>query len=354
MKRLSVFVTVVLVLASLSAAGERRYQFEQIKLDNGMTVISLEDFSCPIVAVQVWYHVGSKDEDPNRQGFAHMFEHMMFRGTDRLGPEEHFNCIRRVGGDCNAYTSFDQTVYVEDLPNNQLELALWLESERLAFLKIDQEGFATEEKVVEEERRMGLNQPYGTMPEKLLAEIFKEHPYRWSTIGQIPHLRQATIDELQGFWEKFYIPNNATLVVVGAVKHADVQAMAKKYFGWIPRCPEPPRVTIKEPEQKEARTVTLQEDKGPLPLVGVLYRTVPESHPDQLPLQILMGVGGRRRVQSAVRGRGEREENRPDRHGRGSGVRAGRHCRRGRRAHADGRQEEGTDAGHQAASPARG
>jgi zinc protease len=292
MKRLSLSIAVVLVFASVLVAGERRYAFEQVKLENGLTVISLEDFSCPIVAVQVWYHVGSKDEDPNRQGFAHMFEHMMFRGTDRLGTEEHFNFVRRAGGDCNAYTSFDQTVYVNDLPSNQLELALWLESERMAFLKIDQEGFSTEEKVVEEERRLGLNRPYGTVLEKLLAEVYKQHPYRWSTIGSIPHLREATIDELQAFWDKFYVPNNATLVVVGAAKHAEVQTLAKKYFGWIPKCPDVPRITIKEPEQKEARSVTIPEEKGPLPILGVLYRTVPENHPDHLPLQVLMGVLG--------------------------------------------------------------
>src|SRR5262249_29430223 len=127
--------------------------FEQIELKNGLKVISLEDFSCPIVAVQVWYHVGSKDEDPERQGFAHMFEHMMFRGTDRLGPTDHFDYIRRVGGNCNAYTAFDQTVYVNELPSNQLALALWLEAERMAFLKIDDESFNKERKVVEEERR---------------------------------------------------------------------------------------------------------------------------------------------------------------------------------------------------------
>jgi zinc protease len=292
MKRAAFSIVVVLSFASVLVAGERRYAFEQIKLDNGLTIISLEDFSCPIVAVQVWYHVGSKDEDPERQGFAHMFEHMMFRGTDRLGTEEHFKFVRRAGGDCNAYTSFDQTVYVNDLPSNQLELALWLESERMAFLKIDQDGFNTEEKVVEEERRMGLNRPYGTVLEKLLAEVYKHHPYRWSTIGNIPHLREATIDELQGFWDKFYVPNNATLVVVGAAKHAEVQALAKKYFGWIPRCPEPPRITIKEPEQKETKSVTIPEDKGPLPILGVLYRTVPNSHPDQVALDVLMGVLG--------------------------------------------------------------
>lgn len=281
-----------MVCASVASAGDRRYPFEQIELGNGMKVLTLEDFSCPIVAVQVWYHVGSKDEDPQRQGFAHMFEHMMFRGTDRVGPEEHFDYIRRVGGSCNAYTSFDQTVYTQELPSNQLEMALWLEAERMAFLKIDEEGFETERKIVEEERRMGLNAPYGTVPEKLLAEVFKEHPYRWSTIGKIPHLREATIDELQAFWDKFYVPNNATLVVVGAVKHEEAQRLAKLHFGWIPRCPAPPTITLREPEQEKARKVTLEENKGPLPVVGVLYRTVPMQHPDQLPLEILMGVIG--------------------------------------------------------------
>ncbi len=292
MKRFVFAIAFVLVCESVVFAGDRRYPFEQIELDNGMKVVTLEDFSCPIVAVQVWYHVGSKDEDPERQGFAHMFEHMMFRGTDLVSPEDFDNYTHRVGGDNNAYTAFDQTVYVMELPSTQLELALWLEAERMAFLKIDKEGFDTERKVVEEERRQGLNAPYGTVLEKLLAEIFHEHPYRWSPIGKIPHLRAATIDELGAFWDTYYVPNNATLVVVGAVKHADVQRLAKEYFGWIPRCPAPPRVTIKEPEQQKARVVKLKEDKGPLPVVGAVYRTVPSHHPDQLPLQVLMGVVG--------------------------------------------------------------
>ena len=137
----------IIVLACLSAACSMHdaiadpYQFDyrQIQLDNGLTVISLEDHSCPVVAVHLWYHVGSKDEHPERQGFAHMFEHMMFRGTDRLGSTDHFDFIRRTGGDCNAYTSFDQTVYTQTLPSNQLELAFWLEAERMSMLKIDQE-----------------------------------------------------------------------------------------------------------------------------------------------------------------------------------------------------------------------
>ncbi len=219
---------------STLADDEKRFDYQSMTLDNGLQVISLEDFSCPIVAVHLWYHVGSKDEDPERQGFAHMFEHMMFRGTDRLGSTDHFDFIRQTGGTCNAYTTFDQTVYTQTLPANQLNLALWLEAERMSMLKIDQDAFDTERKVVEEERRMGINRPYGKLLEKVLPHIFPDHPYRWSTIGSIPHLRSASVPELREFWTKYYVPNNATLVVVGAVKHGEVQQLAQRNFGWIP------------------------------------------------------------------------------------------------------------------------
>jgi len=284
---------VVLSVSCSLGAAERRYDLQRKVLDNGLMVISLEDRSCPIVAVQVWYHVGSKDEDPNRQGFAHMFEHMMFRGTDRLGPEAHFDYVRRTGGYVNGFTSFDNTAYVNQAPSNQLELLFWLEAERMAFLKIDEEGFHKERGVVEEERRMSsLNTPYGTVPEKVLAGIYTKHPYRWTPIGQIPHLRAATIDELQAFWDTYYTPSNAVLVVVGDVKHADVQALAEKYFGWIPKIPTPPRVTIKEPPQTEPRRLVIEEKKGPVPLVGVIYRGVPAGHADELPLDMLMSILG--------------------------------------------------------------
>jgi len=286
-------VFLLLVVLSTVEAASRPYDFQRKVLDNGLTVLSLEDHSCPIVAVQLWYHVGSKDEDPSRQGFAHMFEHMMFRGTDVLGPEQHFDAIRRTGGDCNAYTSFDNTTYVNQLPSNQLELAMWLEAERMAFLKIDDESFFKERAVVEEERRMGsLNMPYGTVPEKLLPVIFKQHPYRWTPIGQIPHLRAATIDELQLFWDKHYVPSNATLVVVGDVTHSDVQTLAQKYFGWLPKIPVPQRLAIKESPQAEPRTITIPEKKGPAPILGFAYRGVSEGHDDALPLQMLMTILG--------------------------------------------------------------
>ena len=274
-------------LASAWADEAGRFEYQEKTLPNGMRIVTMEDFSCPVVAVQLWYHVGSKDEHPERQGFAHMFEHMMFRGTDRLGPTDHFDNIRRVGGDCNAYTSMDQTVYVQTLPADQLEMALWLEAERMSFLKIDQEAFDTERKVVEEERRLGLNRPYGTLFEKVLGSLFEKHPYRWSTIGQIPHLRAASVPELRQFWTTYYVPNNATLVVVGAVKHEQVQEMAERMFGWIPRYDDPPRVRIEEPLPGAPKEITIKEDNAPAPLVGVLYRTVPMKHEDSVALSML-------------------------------------------------------------------
>ena len=275
---------------SKPSEGRKLFDYREITLDNGLHVITLEDFSCPIVNVQVWYHVGSKDENPERQGFAHMFEHMMFRGTERLGPTDHMDLVRQAGGECNAYTAFDQTVYHETLAAHQLELALWLEADRMAGLKIDQGSFDTERKVVEEERRRGLNRPFGSVLERVMAEVFHEHPYRWTPIGKIPHLRSAAVQELRDFWNKYYVPNNATLVVAGAVKHAEAQQLAKRHFGWIPRGADPPRIKVEEPWPEAGRTVTIHEDNAPAPIVGVLFRTVPLSHPDNVPLSLLTTI----------------------------------------------------------------
>jgi len=269
----------------------RPFDFREIMLDNGLRVISMEDFSSPIVAVHVWYNVGSKDENPNRQGFAHMFEHMMFRGTDVLGPEEHFNLVHGVGGTNNAFTHFDYTAYVNTVPANQLDLALWLEAERMMFLDISQDGFETERNVVEEERReMCLNTPYGTLPEQILSVIMTRHPYRWLPIGKIAHLEAASLDELQHFWDIHYVPNNATLVIVGAVSHEGAQEAARKRFGWMPALPDPPEVTEREPAQTAERVVTLKERLGPIPAVAYAYRTVARSHPDAIPLEMTLNI----------------------------------------------------------------
>jgi len=279
---------VAFVLLVPAAFAAELFDFYETTLDNGMRVVTLEDFSTPIVAVQVWYDVGSKDEDPNRQGFAHMFEHMMFEGTDLLGPEQHGALLREIGGDCNAFTNFDYTAYVNVVPSNQLELVLWLEADRLMYLDVSQTSFDKERQVVEEERRMGINQPYGTIAEQVLPIVYKVSPYRWLPIGNIPDLRAAHLSELQRFWDRFYLPSNATLVIVGAVKHGDAQQLAKKYFGWMPAGDVQNRNDAKEPEQEGERSVSLEEPFGPVPLAGFVYRGVPIDHPDAIPLQLLM------------------------------------------------------------------
>ena len=296
MRRVVNFCLPLCLLVSLLALPARaqavKFDYSEKTLDNGLKVVVLEDHSCPVAAVQVWYHVGSKNEDPQRQGFAHMFEHMMFRGTDRLGPKAHMDILRQVGGEVNAYTSFDQTVYVNKVPSNQVEAVLWLEAERMAFLKVDDESFFTERAVVEEERRLGLNAPYGTVLERVLPTIFKTGAYRWSTIGQIPHLRKANIEELMRFWETYYVPNNATLVVVGDVKASEIHAMAQRYFSWIPRGANDVQRPAAEPEQTEPREISVAEPKGPMKLVGFAYRGVPMASPDAPALDVLGEVLG--------------------------------------------------------------
>jgi len=294
MRILSLLFAVIILLPGILTASEsgRLFDFQKTVLDNGLTIITLEDFSCPIVAVQVWYGVGSKNEDPNRQGFAHMFEHMMFRGTDRLGPEEHFSIIRSVGGLVNGYTSFDRTVYLETLPAEQLDVALWLEAERMAFLKVTQNNFFTERKVVEEELRQRLNKPYGTITEKIFDEIFAGTPYSWMPIGQIAHLRAASTDELRSFWQKYYGPENATLIVVGAVKHKQAQQLAKKYFGWIESKPAPAQLKVKQPKPDKPTDIVVKGELAPAPIVGARWLTVPANHDDTTALDLLSVIIG--------------------------------------------------------------
>lgn len=294
MRKLILLLIAVLAFSGSSQAseGKRLFDFQRTVLKNGLTVITLEDFSCPIVAVQVWYDVGSSNEDPNRQGFAHMFEHMMFRGTDRLGPEEHFNIIRSVGGSVNGYTSFDRTVYLETLPAEQIDTALWLEAERMAFLKITQENFDTERKVVEEELRMRLNQPYGSVREKLYENIFKMLPYRWLPIGRISDLRASSVGQLRDFWQKYYGPENATLIIVGAVRHQRAQELAEKYFGWIEGKEKPRPLTDKEPYINKPVEIMIKGERAPAPLVGERWLTVPVSDKDTVLLDLLSVVLG--------------------------------------------------------------
>jgi len=285
-----VYVTILLG-ASLSMAEElQKWDYQDARLENGLRVITLADHRTPLANAQVWYHVGSKNEDPQRQGFAHMFEHMMFRGTDRIGPQDHFKYLQRYGGLVNGYTSFDMTVYWETVPASQLDLALWLEAERMAHLKINEDYFFAEREVVKEEYRMRyLNRPYGKLYDTLFSAAFKVHPYQWTPIGNMEHLNAATTDELRAFFKKYYVPNNATLVVVGDVEHEDVVARAQKYFGKIPRSADPERVTLAEPAMTEARRVEIK-DVAPSPRIVFAYPCPSDRDPDGIPLAVLRRI----------------------------------------------------------------
>ncbi len=269
-----------------------RFDYRRSVLDNGLEVITMEDFSCPIVTVQVWYRVGSKDENPARQGFAHMFEHMMFKGTDLVGEKDHFGLINQVGGSNNGYTSFDKTVYLQTVPENQVELAMWLEAERMSFLNISPENFQTERNVVLEELRMRANEPYGTMYKKVARELFEQHPYRWMPIGKLEHLQASRIEELRSFWEKYYVPNNAALIVVGAIDNDKALALAQEYFGWIPKEEPVQSQTIREPMPTRPGRVVIDDENAPAGLTGIVWRTVPRGHKDEVVLDMLSEILG--------------------------------------------------------------
>jgi zinc protease len=275
-----------------SAPGATLFPVTEITLSNGLQILTLEDHSSPLVAVQIWYHVGSADEPAGRQGFAHLFEHMMFRGTDHLGPTDHFDLLHSIGGDCNAYTAFDETCYHETLPAQQLELALWLESERMAFLTVDAAGFTTERKVVEEERRLNLGLPYGEIADKGPPLIFGQHPYGHDPLGTFRDLRQATPSDVHDWWASRYTPDNATLVIVGDVKTESARAMCERYFGWIPPVRLEPRNIPTLGPWEEPQEITLNLANAPAPGVGMVWRTVPEGDADALAMDLLGTILG--------------------------------------------------------------
>jgi zinc protease len=289
------FVVLMLVgmVGSLRAqpAAPAKIEFEQQALPNGLRVIYAPLRVAPVVHVRVLYHVGSRDERPDRQGFAHMFEHMMFRGSAHVKPEEHMKLIGGVGGQSNAYTSFDETVYFQTLPSSHLATALYLEADRMASFKVSEEIYKTERKVVAEEWRMRQNRPYGTIFEDLLKNVFTTHSYRWTPIGNMDHLLAAPVNELQEFFNKFYVPNNAVLVIAGDIDVAATKQMVAKYFGWIPRGPDVVRNIPEEPAQQAPRRVVIPQ-RVPLPAVMVGYRLPPYTHPDQDAIGLLANILG--------------------------------------------------------------
>lgn len=234
-KRSYLILLTLLLSGSLAFAQQQKIEFTEFDLTNGLHVILHEDHSTPIVSVSVMYHVGSKNEQPNRTGFAHFFEHLMFEGTQNISRGEYAKYVEKAGGTLNANTSADRTYYYEVLPSNQLEMGLWLESERMLHAKVDSIGIATQKKVVIEEKKQSYdNRPYGSLLIEVMKRAFKVHPYRWTTIGDPDHIRAAKDEEFQQFYDQFYVPNNAVLVIAGDIEPQKTRQLVEKYFGDIP------------------------------------------------------------------------------------------------------------------------
>ncbi len=290
MKNKFLYVLSMLFISSwLWVDGQtNRIEFTEFELDNGLHVILHKDNSSPVVAVNIMYHVGSKNERPDRTGFAHFFEHLMFEGTENIDRGEIDKLIQNAGGNNNAGTSFDYTMYYEVLPSHQLELALWLESERLMSLKIDSVGVETQRSVVKEERKTRYeNQPYMSFNEEIFSRAFREHPYRWVPIGSVQYIDQAQLHEFIEFHDHFYVPENATLVVAGDIEIDETKELVKQYFGEIPHGGhEIYRPDVDEPVQTEEVRDTIY-DNIQLPAVFMAYHMPPMGTDDYYALSML-------------------------------------------------------------------
>lgn len=266
-------------------------KFEEYDLPNGLHVILYEEHSAPIVATRVYYHVGSKNEDPKRTGFAHFFEHLMFESTRNIKRGEFGKNIETAGGSLNAWTSMDQTVYVNDVPSNQLNMALWQEAERMNWLNVDSVGVETQRSVVKEERRNRYeNQPYGTFFLQMMKNVFPGTPYEWTPIGDAQYIDQATIAEFKQFYRTYYVPNNATLVVAGDFKPADVKKTIANYFGSIPKGATIPRPSFTVPLQTAEKYAEINEPMTPLPAIVYAYRTAKEGTKDAYAFDLLQKI----------------------------------------------------------------
>ncbi|MCK5637417.1 MAG: insulinase family protein [Flavobacteriaceae bacterium] len=256
------------------AVYAQQVKFEEYDLDNGMHVILHQDNSAPVVTTSVMYHVGAKDENPDRTGFAHFFEHLLFEGTENIDRGEWFTIVSSNGGSNNANTTDDRTYYYEVFPSNNVELGLWMESERLMHPVINQIGVDTQNEVVKEEKRLRVdNQPYGHFLEYVKKDLFINHPYKGTTIGKMAHLDAATLEEFQAFNKKFYIPNNAVLVVAGDIDVPKVKVMIKDYFGPIPRGTDIVRTKITEEPITKPIFAKGYDSNIQIPAVVTAYRT---------------------------------------------------------------------------------
>jgi zinc protease len=278
----------LLVMAATSAAQSPTIEFTEFTLDNGLHVILHEDNTTPNVVVNIMYHVGAKNENPERTGFAHFFEHLMFEGSKHIDRGEFDKIVESSGGALNAFTSFDVTNYYVFMPSNQLELGLWLESERLLHPKIDSIGIATQKSVVTEEMKQSRdNQPYGRLLVETVSRAFTKHPYQSDVLGKDAHIRAATDEDIKGFHDMFYVPNNAVLVIAGDIDARETRGLVEKYFGDIPRGSyEIYRPEVVEPVRRhEVRDTIL--DNVQLPMIIQAYHIPAQGTEDFYALEML-------------------------------------------------------------------
>jgi predicted Zn-dependent peptidase len=287
MKKLNITAILLLLLCSLTAQMNK-IEFQEYDLENGMHVILHKDNTTPIVTVSIMYHVGSKNENPNRTGFAHFFEHLLFEGSENIGRGEYSRYVEEAGGTLNANTSYDRTYYFETLPSNQLELGLWLESERLLHAKVDNKGIETQREVVKEEKRQSMdNRPYGRLLMETMKRAFKKHPYQWSIIGSMDHLDAAQEADYINFYKKYYVPENAVLSIAGDIDYERTKILVDKYFKSIPRGKgEIERPNIVEPPLTSEIRDTVY-DNIQLPAIVLGYRIPAQGTPDYYAVQML-------------------------------------------------------------------
>jgi zinc protease len=303
---------VPLLLAGLwsnSASAQTKIppvKFSDTRLSNGLRVIIAEDHYAPVFAIAVSYEVGSKDERAGRTGFAHLFEHMMFKGSENVGSGEHFFLIFNYGGNMNGTTNTDRTVYYEVLPKNQLDLGLFLESDRMRSLAITKDNLDNQRNAVQEERRLRLDdQPYGKAQERFDELAFDNFAYHHSVIGSMTDLDAASVSDVQAFFRTYYAPNNAVLALVGDLDTKATLAKVEKYFSSIPKQEAPQRVDLTEPEMKGERRETVDDKLARLAQLTIAYKIPPATSADAPPLsalgQILGGGESSRLYQKLVK-----------------------------------------------------
>src|SRR5262245_46320284 len=293
-KRLT--TVLALLTVTLAAAPVERMQFTDVRLKNGLRVIISEDHSAPVFSIVVNYDVGSRNEREGRTGFAHLFEHMMFKGSENVGQNEHPYLMFMYGGNMNGTTNKERTLYYETMPANQLDMALFLEADRMRSLAITKANLDNQRNAVQEERRLGVdNQPYGKTFEKIDELAYENFAYAHSVIGSMKDLDAATVDDVSAFFKTYYAPNNAVVAIVGDVNAKSTLEKARTYFEGIPAQPAPPAVDITEPNQSAERRTTLEDALARLPRLDMVYKIPPSNSPDTDALSVLGTIlsGGR-------------------------------------------------------------